>query len=244
MNDKLSERDDTINPGDQALPQPKVRLILCGIFRILFRLLTRVEVIGLEILPLTGGYILAANHLSMIEVPLVYCLINREDITGLVAKKHKKNFFFRWLVDSVGGIWLNREEADTHALRSASAHLKRGGILGISPEGTRSHTGGLIPAKTGVAYLADWAQVPLVPVAVTGTWKAFAKIALLRRPRITVRFGTPFTLPPLDRRDRATSLRHNTDEIMSRLAALLPPEYRGVYANHPRLHELLQIKGD
>jgi len=226
------------------LPRPKVRSILCGIFRLLFRLLTRVEVVGTENLPLEGGYILAANHLSIIEVPLVYCLIKREDVTGLVAKKHQKNFFFRWLVDSMGGIWLNREEADTHALRSASTHLHRGGILGISPEGTRSHTGGLIPAKTGVAYLADWAQAPLIPAAVTGTWKAFAKIALLRRPRITVRFGTPFTLPPLDRRDRATSLRHNTDEIMSRIAALLPPEYRGVYAYHPRLNELLQLKGD
>jgi 1-acyl-sn-glycerol-3-phosphate acyltransferase len=201
------------------------------------------EVIGLENLPPKGGYIIAANHLSVIEVPLVYCVIKRQDITGLVAKKHQKNFFFRWLVDTAGGIWLNREEADTQALRNASTHLQNGGILGISPEGTRSQTGGLIPAKTGVAYLADRVQVPLIPVAITGTWKAFRKIILLRRPRITVRFGKPFTLPPLDRQDRAKSLRNNTDEIMSRIATLLPPEYRGVYANHPRVHELLQIEG-
>ncbi len=225
------------------MAQSKVRTSLCRIFRLLFQLLTRVEVIGFENLPVDEGYILAANHTSVVEVPLVFCMVKREDITGLVAKKHQKNFFFRWLVDTVGGIWLNREEADTQALRSAIIHLQSGGVLGISPEGTRSQTGKLIPAKTGVAYLADRAQVSIVPVGVSGTWKAIPKIITLRRPRITIHFGKPFTLPPLDREDRATSLRNNTDEIMCRIAALLPSEYRGVYANHLRVHELLQSNG-
>jgi 1-acyl-sn-glycerol-3-phosphate acyltransferase len=62
----------------------------------------------------------------------------------------------------------------------------------------------------------------------------------LRRSRITVTAGPPFMLPPLPARDRDAALKQDTDEIMCRIAALIPPEYRGVYADHPRLKELLQ----
>lgn len=215
-------------------------VFLRSLFRLLYFLLTRVRVEGLENLPASGGYIVAANHLSVLEVPLIYCLLNRDDVTGLVAKKHQKTALFRWIVDTVGGIWLNREETDTRALRTARDHLRNGGVLGISPEGTRSPTGSLMPAKAGVAFLADQADVPIVPVAVTGTWKATRKILMLQRPILRVRFGQPFRLPPLDRAERESGLRKNTDEIMSRIAALLPPEYRGVYHGHPRVKELLR----
>lgn len=213
--------------------------LLFFIFRLLFWLFTRVEARGVENLAREGAYIVAANHLSMIEVPLVYLLIDRRDLNGLVAKKHQKNLLFRTLVNAVGGIWLNREEADTRALRAARDHLKKGGVLGLSPEGTRSPTGGLLPGKTGVAYLASQADVPIVPVGVAGTLGAGRKILTLRRPRIIVRVGEPFRLPPLDRRDKGASLRENTDEIMCRIAALLPPELRGVYAEYPRTKELI-----
>jgi 1-acyl-sn-glycerol-3-phosphate acyltransferase len=218
----------------------QARKLFCGFFRGLFRLLARVTVLGLENLPEEGGYLVASNHLGIIEVPLVFCLLSHTNVTGLVAKTHQKNPIFRWLVDKVGGIWLNREEADTRALRAATDHLKRGGVLGMAPEGTRSPTGGLIPAKTGVAYLAERARAPIVPVGISGTWRAVPKLLLLQRPRITVRFGKAFTLPPLSRENRSEGLQVNTDEIMVHIAALLPPENRGVYAEHPRLQELLE----
>lgn len=213
--------------------------IFCFIFRILFCLLSRVKINGKENLPKTGGYIAAANHLSVIEVPLIYCLINREDVTGLVAKKHQKSTFFRLIINLMDGIWLNREEIDTRALRSARDHLKSGGVLGIAPEGTRSQTGALIEAKTGVAFLADQARVPILPVAVTGTWQITEEIIKLKRPVIYVNFGKPFILPPVDRLNRERDLKQNTEEIMCQLAALLPPENRGVYADYPRVQELI-----
>ena len=144
------------------------------------------------------------------------------------------------MVSVIRGIWLNREEIDTRALRAARDHLKSGGVLGIAPEGTRSQTGGLIQAKTGVAFLADQAGVPILPVGVSGTWKITKEILTLRRPRINVKFGEPFTLPPIDRKERDAGLNRNTDEIMCRIAALLPPENRGEYAEYPRVQELLQ----
>lgn len=218
--------------------------LFCGIFRVLFVLLTRVQVMGRERIPRKGGYIVAANHLSIIEVPLLYCLINRHDVTGLVAKKHHKNSFYRWLINTMDGIWLSRSEIDTRALKAARDHLKGGGVLGIAPEGTRSETGALLQAKTGVAYLADQAEVPILPVAVSGTWQITTEILTLRRPVIKVNVGEVFSLPKVDRKERDKGLRRNTDEIMCQLAALLPPENRGVYTDHPRVLELLQIQSN
>lgn len=224
------------------MSQRITHILFCGIFRVLFFLLTRVQVSGKKYFPETGGYIVAANHLSIIEVPLVYCLINRENVTGLVAKKHQKNPFFHWVIDTMGGIWLNRNEIDTRALRAARDHVKSGGVLGIAPEGTRSDTGALIKAKTGVAFIADQAKAPILPVAVSGTWQITSEILTLRRPVIKVNFGESFTLPQVDRSSRDADLKRNTDEIMCRLAALLPPENRGVYADHPRVQELIRIQ--
>jgi 1-acyl-sn-glycerol-3-phosphate acyltransferase len=215
-----------------------IRIIIRG----LFNALTRVRIQGIENVPKTGGCLLAVNHLSLLEPPLVFGLIKRDKITALVAKKYRQKLFFRWLIRAVDGIWINREETDFQALREALAFLKDGGALGIAPEGTRSHTGALIKAKTGVAYLADKAGVPVVPVAVAGTDTAFAKLKRLKRPHIEIKFGKPFHLPLVQRSTRAEDLQRNTDEIMCQLAALLPPAYRGVYADHPRLKELLQAE--
>lgn len=82
-----------------------------------------------------------------------------------------------------------------------------------------------------------------MPVGVTGTWKITRKILTLQRPEIIVHFGEPLTLPAIPRERRAEALQNNTEEIMSRIAALLPP-VRGVYAKHPRLEELLQSQAN
>ena len=114
-----------------------------------------------------------------------------------------------------------------------------GGMLGIAPEGTRSRTGALIQAKTGTAYLADKAGVPVVPAAIYGSESAMRQLFHLHRPAIHIEFGKPFTLEPVSRSNRDADLQRNTDEIMCRIAAMLPQRYWGVYAGHPRLIELL-----
>jgi len=222
--------------------KPTLRAIFRAIIRFLFALLTYTDVEGLENIPKQGGAILAANHQGLIDSPLIFIMVDRNDVTGLVADKYKQKFFFRWMVYIVDGIWINREEADVHAMRAARNYLKNGGLLGIAPEGTRSHTGGLIPAKTGVAYLADKASVSIIPIAIAGTEKLFKELFHLRRPHLMIHFGESFRLAPLERDGRSARLQHNTDEIMCRIAAMLPAEYWGVYADHPRLKELLDSK--
>jgi 1-acyl-sn-glycerol-3-phosphate acyltransferase len=177
--------------------------------------------------------------MSRIDPVLVFAVGKRRDMTALVADKYKRNLFIRPLIVAVGGIWINREEADVHALREARQFLRDGGMLGIAPEGTRSQTGALIQAKTGVAYLADKAGVPVIPGAVYGSESAIRQLFHLRRPAIHIQFGKPLMLAPVSRSNRDAGLQRNTDEIMCRIAAMLPERYWGVYAGHPKLIELL-----
>jgi 1-acyl-sn-glycerol-3-phosphate acyltransferase len=116
-------------------------------------------------------------------------------------------------------------------------------MVGIAPEGIRSRDSeGLLEGKQGAALLAARAAVPIVPVGIVGSDKVYSHWLKLRRPPITVRVGEPYTLPEFDMDDRQGWLSKYTDEIMCRIASLLPPDYRGFYKDHPRLQELLMEK--
>jgi 1-acyl-sn-glycerol-3-phosphate acyltransferase len=186
---------------------------------------------------------MASNHLGLVDVPLIFGLVGGEHLTGWAAEKWQGHLIFGTLLRMGGGIFIQRGEVDRKALDAAIRWLQAGNVFGMAPEGTRSQTGGLIRGKTGIAYLADQADAPILPVAMTGTEAALTALLRFRRQRVTVRFGELFALPPLEAENRAASLRRNTDEVMCRIAALLPAEYRGVYADHPRTLELLGESG-
>ena len=202
-------------------------------------ILTKVEFIGCENIPLTGGVILATNHMSRLDIPLLFDVPTRPDITALVTDKYQNYPFFRWFTETAGGIWIDRTKADFTAFRMAAKIIQAGKALGIAPEGTRSENRALIEGKSGTVLLAIRTGVPVVPVAISGTELAAERWKHLRRPHLVTRFGRPLVLPPLARDDREAGLQRYTDEIMCQIAALLPPEYRGFYAAHPRLVEIL-----
>lgn len=218
-----------------------MRRTLRWVLYLLFRLLTRLTVLGVENIPAEGGCLLTGNHLGLIDGPLIFCLIPRNDATGLVALKHKANPFIRFIVDGADGIWINRSRTDFGALKKARTHLKSGGLLGIAPEGTRSPTGAMIQAKPGVAFLADKTGAVILPEATIGSEVSLKKIFTFQRPKVQVRFGQPYQLPPLDHQDKDEAMRRNTEEIMCRIAAMLPESYRGFYGDHPRTLELLGV---
>jgi 1-acyl-sn-glycerol-3-phosphate acyltransferase len=201
--------------------------------------ISQVTITGQENVPRTGAVIFAINHLGILDAPLGYMGVNRPDATGWVADKHLTNPLYSFLVRSVDGVWINREIVDMQALRRALQVLKEGRLFGVAPEGTRSPTGAMVPAKEGASYLAFASGAPIVPAGLTGTENAGRDWKRLRRPVITLNIGKPFTLPALDRNNRQEQMAQGTDEIMCRIATLIPPEYRGVYADHPRLKELL-----
>jgi 1-acyl-sn-glycerol-3-phosphate acyltransferase len=208
------------------------------IFRVLFEVLTRTEICGQDYVPKQGAFILATNHMSRVDVPLLSYTTPRRDLIALVADTYRRNLFFHLVIKASGSIYIDREKADFSAMRAGMDHLKQGGVLGIAPEGTRSRVGALLEGKNGVALLADRARVPVIPVGLAGTEDSIQKLLTLRKPRLFANYGEPFMPPPIDRADREGSLQRNTDEIMCRIAALLPPQYRGFYANYPRVKEL------
>ena len=159
-----------------------------------FNQLTEMKVEGLENIPPTGGCILATNHLSRIDTPFLFIIVNRPDLSALVADKYRFNPLFALFVEVSDSIWINREIADFQAIRAGLARIRAGGILGIAPEGTRSRIGELIEAKSGVALLAEKANVPVLPVALYGTESAMQKIRSFQKPKIYARFGPAFTL--------------------------------------------------
>lgn len=205
-----------------------------------FELCTNMHVEGVENIPPSGGCVLATNHLSRIDTPFLFVIVNRNDLCALVADKYRFNPLFALFINVTNSIWINREIADFQAIRAGLNRIKEGGLLGIAPEGTRSQVGELIEAKNGVAMLAEKANVPILPVALYGTESAMKKIRHFQKADIYARFGPAFTLPSVGRENREALLNKNTDEIMCRIAAMLPEQYRGFYREHPRTKELLE----
>ena len=172
-----------------------------ALIKFLVRTLTQFEIVNYDLIPQTGGALITTNHLSRLDTPLLLTLTERKDLVAIVAKKYEKKLFFKWILERIGiMVWMDRSRIDFAALREALDYLRRGAMVGLAPEGTRSRdANGLLEGKQGAALLVS----------------------------------------EMDRNDRQVWLARNTDEIMCRIAALLPPEYRGFYAQHPRLLELL-----
>lgn len=208
--------------------------------RLILKMIARVDIQGMENIPQMGGALIVSNHLGRLDAILGVVLAERDDVVLMVANKYEKNLFWRLIGNKLNAIWLNREDADFHALREVTKRLKAGQISAVAPEGTRSKTEALLPGKSGAAYLAMKTAVPVVPVALWGTEDRVVKQRLLRLQRVDIhiRIGKPFELPPIERGNRDQQLAQNTEEIMLQIAALLPEKYRGVYANHPRLLRL------
>jgi len=209
---------------------------------VLLDLLTIRHIEGLQHLPTGGPCIIVANHLSFLDAVLVFALVGGEDLTAWAAEKWENNLIYGTFLRLGNAFFVQRGQVDRAALERAADWLRAGKVFGMAPEGTRSKDGGLGRAKPGVAYLASLVDCPVVPIAHWGTEGTMSSWLQLRRPRIEVRVGPPFHLPSLDPQDRSGSLRRNADEVMCHLAALMPTERWGRYAEHPRLRELLRAE--
>jgi 1-acyl-sn-glycerol-3-phosphate acyltransferase len=218
------------------MQREKMRNILCW----LMDRITWAEYFGTENIPTTGPVIIATNHLSRLDIPLLLGNPVRRDLTGLVATKYLTFPVLNWIIRSIGAIWIDREIADFGAIRVAAEALQKGVALGISPEGTRSSkTHGLLQGKAGVVLLALKSGAPIVPVGVFGTETGVKKLLTFRKPHMIAKFGKAITIPAINALHRTEDLLRWTDEVMCRIGALLPESYRGFYKDHPRLKELL-----
>ena len=213
---------------------------LRSIVRFIMNIIADVEVVGMEKLP-QGNVLIAANHLGRLDTAVLLYVLDREDIIMAVAEKYKNHPLFGAIGRTANAIWLNRFEADFAALREILVRMQKGGLMVIAPEGTRSKTASMQEGKMGVAFLASKSGYPILPVALTGTEDqgVLANLKRFRKSKIKVVAGELFTIEIPKGRGREEAMRQATDEIMCRIAVMLPEGYRGVYAGHPRLKELL-----
>jgi 1-acyl-sn-glycerol-3-phosphate acyltransferase len=196
---------------------------------VLFNAICRVEIIDQSNVPDKGPLIMASNHLHFFDPPLVLAASPYREITVLTAEKWAETWPVNWLLKSIGAIFVHRGEVDREALNKCLAVLERDGILGLAPEGTRSRTGTMQRAKPGVAYLAIKADVPILPIGISGQNQMLAEWKRLRRPLIVVRFGRVFKLQPLHGQQKGEQLQERSDEVMRNIAGLVNEDLRGVY---------------
>jgi 1-acyl-sn-glycerol-3-phosphate acyltransferase len=217
-----------------------VRLGNIGVRLGLALLRDRVVVEGAEHVPDQPAVIVASNHLSILDPPLltvaVASLVGRQ-----VRYMAKAEAFDMPLVGPIlrayGGFGVQRDRPDREAYRVAQDVLASGAWLGLAPEGTRSRTGHLGEPKAGVALLAIRSGATVLPVGISGSDQAWPVGARVPRPgtRVMIRFGPAYRLPaqaepyagPPSTTDRRPVLQGESEALMRRIAQLLPPSYRG-----------------
>ncbi len=209
------------------------------------KLIAKIEVVGYENLPRGNGFVISVNHLGFLDAPMAYYALDDWNLFIPVAEKWERNPLLKWLGGQLNFIFVDRFNPDLGAMREMMARMAEGQTLVIAPEGTRARDEKMAQGKPGVAYLASKMGWKIVPVAISGTEdRVFLRnLWRLRRTHILLTAGKPFTLPPFPRQNRDEVLQEYTDEIMCRIAAMLPEHNRGYYAAHPRLREFLENNG-
>lgn len=220
-----------------------LRWLLRPVFRGVFHLLSRVTITGRENVPAHGPYMIAINHISLFEPPFMLAFWPvAPEAAGAVDLWNRPGQSL--LARIYGGIQVHRGEYDRKLIDTMLSVLEAGYPLLLAPEGGRSHTPGMRRAYPGVAYLVERAGVEVVPVGLVGTTDDFLRRALRgQRPNIEMRIGKPLRLPMMNSLGlpRQEARQRNADLIMEHIAALLPEDYRGVYASPPEVeHERQQ----
>ncbi|NUM45674.1 MAG: 1-acyl-sn-glycerol-3-phosphate acyltransferase [Anaerolineales bacterium] len=202
------------------------------VFRQIFRLTYRIRIEGQANIPVEGAYLIAHNHVSVVD-PSVILAFWPISVQAIGAAELWQRPGQNWLVQFYGTLPVNRGEMDRQFIEGAVEVLRGGLPLLIAPEGTRSRTPGMNRANPGIAYLVDRAEVPVLPVAVTGNTVENLKLAVKgKRPPLDVRIGKLFHLPPLEGQGaaRREARQRNADLVLEHVAALLPETYQGFYA--------------
>ena len=206
----------------------RARHILNLVLRFLFKILLKIEIVGLENVPRQGTLIFMINHVSFLDPVLILGLMPRQ-ATAFAKIETLSYPALGLLIRLYGVVPVRRGEVDRQALRQAIEILARGEALLVAPEGTRSHHGRLQQAHDGVAYIALRTGATIIPVAILGQERFPASLKRLRRAKIQIRIGKPFRFVP--GKVSRDELRAMTKEAMYQLASLLPPERRGVYSD-------------
>ena len=204
--------------------------LLTLVIRGIIKLLCKVEGDNLSSVPQKGPLLLVINHINFLDVPLIYTLLYPRRVRGITKKENWDNWFFGLLGNAWEAISIDRENPSKSTFKEIRKSFQDNRILCIAPEGTRSGTGILGEGHPGVAYIALQNRVPLVLITHYGTEKFWDTIKRFRRTKIIITVSQPFILVNESKVNKEIQ-QEMTEQIMARLAAMLPENYRGVYKN-------------
>jgi len=216
-------------PFRYQLSRPAIK----AVFRLIFHILGKVKVIGKENIPYGKPYVVAMNHISIFDPPLIGAFWPEHlEIVGAsdVFEKPGQG----QVLKIYGVIPVHRGEYDRALMQRVIAAIQAGYPLLIAPEGGRSHVTSMRRAQPGVAYIVEKTEVPVVPVGLVGTTDDFWQRAKRgERPQLEMRIGQPFEMPLITEKGaaRREARQRNADLVLQYVAGLLPEEYRGVYAD-------------
>jgi len=216
----------TVFAGSPVLPEERLWIwrLLFPIVRALAAFLAPWRLDGAENIPRSGGYILVSNHINWKDPPWIEFALGRA-IRYMGKRELFETPVIGFALRAIGAFPVRRGEVDRGALQMALAVIAAGQPLGFFPEGHRSESGQLIRGRPGIAYVAQHSGAPIVPLAVSGTRRA--RLGAFWRRDILFSVGPPFRAS--DRGATPNDQQAVADAIMRRVAALLPPEQRGVY---------------
>jgi 1-acyl-sn-glycerol-3-phosphate acyltransferase len=207
------------------------REFVYGVVEKFINLTIRTHMEQLVNIPLTGPFLIAGNHVNGLDGIVMFHCVQPRPLTTLTKEENFSNPLIRILSEAWGAIPIKRGAVDNTALNQALEALKDGKMLAILMEGTRSHSGAMQQGKPGILPLAVKSGVPIVPVGFHGHEGFTKNLLSFRKTDFYLEIGQPFylkaTMRDLDRETRQIA----TDEIMYRIAMLLPEKYRGYYSD-------------
>ena len=204
--------------------------VVRSLLRLAVLLLTRAHVHGREHVPRAGAGIVVSNHIAAVDPGVLMAVLPRP--IAFMSKAENARGILKLFIPLLGAFTVRRGAADRRALRVAEQVLQQGRLLCMFPEGTRSVSGVLGSAHGGAALLAIKSAVPIIPLAITGTPRIFLRhFPWVGLPHVTVTVGAPFAVCSHDGTAQRDDREQATGEIMAQIAALLPPELRGIHAS-------------
>lgn len=231
MNDNQNLDNYTVRPKP-------IRYLLGYLVLFLGTILAKINIKGTQNIPSKGPFIVVCNHFNRLDPPFVIYAIKRP-INFLMASDQTVEAQVMWAPWLYGFIPTNRQNIAPSTIKRSIKALKNGEVVGIFPEGNAKEQH-LRQAKNGAAYLAMVAQVPILPMSLIGMDNIWEKWFKGVRPQLRIRIGKPFFPDklPNNRKNRDVMLKNTGNEIMLRIAELLPEDCHGDFANDARIKQI------
>lgn len=208
-----------------------LREVVIGIVRLILGVFAVVEVRGLENVPKRGPLLLITNHVNFFDAIVIMGVLHPRPLTMMGKAENFKKPLLRLIFSLWDAVPVRRGELDMGAIHDSLEALRQGKMLGVAPEGTRSKNGSLQKGRAGMVLLAHRSNAPFAPVVIYGHEHYRDDVRHFRRVRVHAHFGEVFTMDTGGAMLSREVREEITDEIMYRLAVLLPESHRGVYSD-------------